>query len=228
VGNQEAPAKARLWYFGVAVAVGVTTFLKLAQGKRTASRAQAADDGRARQGPNAAVVHPPDGIIQVRHRSGIPRLARWAAGRTFWALVVAGIGYWSLTTGISSSNWVNPRTAITVPATATVIKSYSTGDYEDYDFQIFAYVQFRTKSDHIVRTTIEPDIDNKPARGRKILIRYNPRAPSQAIYADPGGDAQYPPPIPATAAYVGCCLVQPGWRPAAYFYVTPHRNHARR
>ena len=57
VGNQSGSAKARLWYFGVALAVGlVATLLSLARVQRSVSRAQAADDGQASQGPDSAVA----------------------------------------------------------------------------------------------------------------------------------------------------------------------------
>jgi hypothetical protein len=210
VGNQSAAARARLWHFGVALTVGLAAILfSLARAKRQVSQVQVLDDGPASRGPDSAVDSRPGQVSGVWRSSGLRRLAGWAAGRVGWILVVAALGVWSLSVGISGTNWVDPLSA---SANATVISSRDNGD--PTDLQIWVDVWFRTSS-RIVRTTIQPYPYgfHARARGQKVPIRYNPAAPSQAAYTGPSGDLQYTAtnsPIPAyfgAAAWLSLAVV---------------------
>lgn len=198
MGNPSGHAKMRLWHFGAAVAVGlVAVLLGVARAQRPGSHGQAIGDPQASQGPDSAVVLRPSQVSRVRRSYGLRRLARWAAVRAAGVFIVAGLGVWSLTVGISSSHWVRPS----VPTTATVISSRTNGDYTD--LQSWVDVWFRTRSGRIVRATLQPNDADAPARGQKVPIRYNPAAPSQAVYAGPSGDLLDGPPVNPTAAYYG-------------------------
>ena len=198
-GNQSGPAKTRSWYFGAALAVGlVGTLLSLARVQRTVSQIQATDDGQASHDPGSSIPPRADQVNRAGHSYGLGSLAVWAAFRLSGVLLASVIGVLSLLVGIHSSNWKNP---LSVSANATVISSWTDG--QALDPQIYASVQFRTRSGRIVRTIIEPNTPFTLARRQIILIRYNPAAPSQAMYNGDSGDSRYGGPIEPGLAYFG-------------------------
>jgi hypothetical protein len=189
-GNQSRPARARLSHFGVTLAEGLAAILlSLARVQRQVSQVQVVDDDPASQGPDSAVDSRSGWVSRVWHSSGSRRLALWAAGRAIWILVVAGLGVWSLAVGI---RWADEAHSISASANATVISSRDDGDPSD--LQVWLDVWFRTRSGRIVRATISPLNNDRPARGQKVPIRYIPTAPSGAYYAGPDGDTYYPNP----------------------------------
>ena len=186
MGCQRGPTKARWWHLGVPLTVGLAAILVgLMRARRPVSRAHAAESGQASQGLDSVVVGQSSQVNLMRRSSGLPRLALWAGARASWIIVVAGLGVWSLAVAIGQSHETNPPLA---SASATVISSRNNGDPQD--LQIWVDVWFRTKSDRIVRATIQPYPYGlgKISRGEKLPIRYNTTAPSQAAYNGPGGD----------------------------------------
>jgi hypothetical protein len=101
-------------------------------------------------------------------------------------LFVAAYGAILLPIGIHESGWVNP---VTVPATASVVRSWTVNDQGDSE--PYAYVRFKTRSGKIVHTTIEPNTEIAPPLGARIPILYNRVKPHEAGYAGPGGDSVY-------------------------------------
>lgn len=187
MGDQQRPAKARLWRLGVSLGLALAAALvSLRRARRASSLAPAAEHRQANQDPPTAVARQPGQVNPVRRSFGLPRLVLWIAARCGWILVVAGLGAWSLVVAIGQSREVKPPLE---SASATVI-SERIDDSDPLDQQVWVHVWFRAKSGRIVHATIQPYPYGfgKVVRGQRLPIIYNANAPSQAAYAGPGGD----------------------------------------
>ena len=186
--NRRGLARIQSWCFRLVLAVGLAgTLFRLARRtQRPITQPQDLEEDEAPHDLARAAASQGRPARQAEFSYSLRDLVDFVRIGLFGFIFIASCGGVFLAAGIHESGWVNPTT---VPATASVLRSWAVGDQGDA--QIYAYVRFTVKSGEIVHTQIEPNTTTVFARGQKIPILYNPNKPHEAGYAGFMGDSVY-------------------------------------